>query len=521
MRRALAAMILLGGCGDPPVDRNAGAGHPNHNAPLGRIEGTLLYDGPPPAVDASGRPVGRVVLLLFAADAPPPPQGFATTALSVATLPASQLFGSLGPSATPGRVRASAAFTFPNIGAAGVYQLRAFYSAREDARGFQPIYGVRNQPWRGDVAGGALVDANPASPVFQRIPVGRARADGSLELPEEGAVTTGVTVVLGSPVDADRPVFHVSATGNTLTSAPIDRPPAAGPAFADWAERTGLLAPSTAMDPSSGQSTRALVFPSNVGTGDPGMFLMGMPALTLQGGLPPNELAGAQRAGVAFSNPVPLLVGTPYRAQHPTLFGIGATGPVRVPWVFPLALLVRLHTVGPNERAVLGAATLDPALTQRAAAELNAPASPPVVIFGSVVPEAGLQDFASIVRPPPTAPLALPSARVVFPPIAFEVRGPDPTRDWSAIVPKLPAAIARASGGMFPPGSRCASSGLPAGRYGLFLVTARGQSWTLPNELAPSALGPGFTVSQGVVVRVEASASGPGTECPPGLPSTP
>lgn len=521
MRRALAAMLLLGACGQPPVDRNAADGYPNHNAPLGRIEGTLVYEGPPPAVDAGGRPVGRVVLLLFRADAPPPPQGFATTALGVSTLPASQLFGSLSPAATPGRVRASAAFSFPNIAAAGVYQLRAYYSAREDAQGFHPIYGVRNQPWRGDVAGGALLDANPANPVFQRVPVGRARADGTLELPEEGAVTTGVTVVLGSPVETDRPVFHVAPTDNTLAPAAIERPPAPGPAFADWCDRTGLLAPSVSADPMSGQSTRALVFPSNVGSGDLAMFLSGMPALTLRGGLPANEVSGAARAGVVFSNPVPLLLGTPYRPQHPTLFGIGPTGPVRFPWVFPLALLVRLHGVGADERAVLGASSLDPALTQRAAAELNAPAAPPVVIFGSVVPDTGLQDFASIVRPPPMSPVAQPAARVVFPPIAFEVRGADPTRDWSAIVPKLPAAIARATGGMFPPGSRCVGAGLPAGRYGLYLVTARGQSWALPNELSPSALSAGFAVSQGVVVRVEASPSGAGTECPPGLPMTP
>jgi hypothetical protein len=521
MRRVLAAVILLGACGDPPVDRNAAAGYPNHNNPLGRIEGTIVYEGPPPAVDDTGRPVGRVVLLLFRADAPPPPQGFATTALGVATLPASQLFASLSPAATPGRVRASAAFTFPAIAAAGFYQLRAYYSARPDGQGFQPLFSVRNQPWRGDVAGGALSDANPTNPVFQTIPVGRGRADGTLELPDEGAVTSGVTVVLGSPVESDRPVFHVAPSGNTLSAAPIERPPAAGPSFAEWADRTGLLAPSAPADAVSGQATRALVFPSNVGTADPAMFLGAMPSLTLRGGLPENELRGASAAGVVFTNPVPFQIGTPYRAQHPTLIGVTAAGPLRVPWVFPLVLLVRLQGVGVAERAVLGATTLDPALTQRAAAELSTPGSPQLVIFGSVVPDTGLQDFASIVRPPPAPPVAQAAVRVVFPPIAFEVRGADPARDWPAVVPRLPAPLAQATAGMFPPGSRCATAGLPTGRYGLYVVTARGQGWSVPNELAPSALRQGFAVSQGVVVRVESSPAVAGTECPPGLPSSP
>lgn len=515
MRRAVIALMCLGACGDPLVDRNAGAGYPNHTAPLGRIEGTIVYEGPPPPVDGAGRPVGRVVLLLFRADAPPPPQGFATSALGVATLPASQLFASLTPAATPGRVRASAAFTFPSIASAGVYQLRAFYAARDDARGFHPLYSVRNQPWRGDVAGGALLDADPANPVFQRITLGQARADGTLEIPPEGAVTSGVTVLLGAPVESDRPVFHVASSGNTLDAVAIERPPGPGPSFADWADRTGLLGP--AADAMSGQSTRALVFPSNVATADIGMFLNGLPALTLRGGIPANEMTGAARAGVVFGNPVSIALGTPYRPQHPTLIGVGPMGAVRFPWVFPLVLLVRLRGVDAASRAVLGATEVDPAAAQRAATEINTPASPPVVIFGSVVPDTGLQDFASIVRPPPAPPVVQSAVRVVFPPIAFEVRGSDPTRDWSAIVPRLPAALARGLGGMLPPNSRCAP--LPTGRYGLYVVTARGQSWSLPNELAPSATSAGFAVSQGVVVRVEATQPAAGTECAPGLPT--
>lgn len=517
MRFATLALVLCSACGTPPIVRDDERASANHNPPLGRIEGTVIYDGPPPAVDAAGRPVGRVVLLLFRADAPPPPQGFATTALSVATLPATQLFASLSPSA-PGRVRASAAFTFPGVTEAGTFQLRAFYSTRDDERGFHPIYGTRNQPWRGDVAGGALLDANAANPVFQRIAVGRPGANGGLELPQEGAVTSGVTVVIGSPVETDRPVFHVSLEGGSLTPARIEAPPSPGEAFAAWASRTSLLAP-TAGDPLTTQTTRALVLPSNVASADPAGLLNALPSLTLVAGLPTSELPGAARAGVVFSNPPPLLVGTPFQSMHPTLFGLTAAGVVRPPWVFPLVMLVRLRDPEGPSRVALASTARDPALFQRAAAEIAAPASPPLVIFGSVLPAGGVAELPSLLRVPPAAPEPYASARVVFPPVAFEIRGADPTRQWSAIVPRLPAAIAQAVAGSFPPGSRCSASGLPAGRYALTVVTARGQSWSLPNELAPSALSAGFAVSQGVVVRVERSAPVAGTECPAGLPA--
>src|SRR5438046_580561 len=83
-------------CDDhPPVVRNctfdAAVPCPNLNDPSGRIEGTLTYQGPGPAVDQNGVPMGRVVLLLFEADNPPAPDGTATTAISFQTIGAEQL----------------------------------------------------------------------------------------------------------------------------------------------------------------------------------------------------------------------------------------------------------------------------------------------------------------------------------------------------------------------------------------------------------------------------------------------
>jgi hypothetical protein len=512
---ATVAAALVVGCEGTVTDRDPADGYPNHNAPYGRIEGTVVYDGPPPTLDAEGQPLGRVVLLLFRADNPPPPQGFATSAESVQTIPATRLFAGVTRGARG--VRASVDFTFPNIRAAGGYQLRAFYSNRPESQGFHPVYGVRSQPQRGDVGGGALVDPGAALPVFDTLVVGRAARAGGYEMPAEGAVTAGVTVFLGAPIGDDRPVFRVEREGlQGFTAAALEAPPAPGPGRVAWANRTGFLsAPGT-----------ALVLPGNVTTADPLALLGALPALTLAGGMAGDELRAAANAGVVFQNPVPFAVGTPYQAEHPTLFAPNVPGmepPVlRFPWVFPLVLLARLHDPTPEESAVLAETAPDPAQLSRVVSAMNQPErARPVVVFGSVVPDnLPLTRFGEIVRPPPAPPTLSERVRVVFPPLAFEIGGPVPARDWRAVVPRLPGALARALEGRLPPGSRCSATGLPAGRYALLVVSSRGASWSLPNELAPSVLLPGArtaVASQGVVVRIEASQPVADTECPPGL----
>lgn len=524
----LAPLFLALGCGDAPLDRDREDGYPNHNVPLGRIEGTLLYEGPLPSLDRDGRPLGRVVLLLFRADSPPPPQGLATTAESVQTLPASRVFTSVIPTAG-GAVRASAPFVFPNIAAAGVYQLRAFYSNRDELTGFHPIYGVRSQPVRGDVGGGAVLDPRAAVPSFLGIPVGVPNGNGGYSMPETGAVTGNVTVFLGAPITEDRPVFHVSPTpperGQTFNPVALTaRPAGAGAAQVTYASSTGFIGPES----------RAYEMPSNVPATDVLGFLGALPTLTLNGGLPTAELMPAANAGVLFTNPVPFALGTVYRPQHPTLFSpnlMGGDPPViRFPWVFPLAIMVKLHEPTAEERALLSSSAPDPLALARVVSALNqperAPGTVPVVIFGSVAPSTGLQDFAAIVRPSPAPPVVQGSVRVVFPPVAFEIRGSNPERDWAAIVPKLPAPIAAAAGPL-PPGSRCAGDrGLPPGRYSVTIVTARGATWTLPNELAPLSF-PGrvagaastAAATQGAVLRVVPSMPAAGNVCPAGIPS--
>lgn len=520
---ALSAAAVA--CGEVPVDRDPDGGYLNHSPPLGRIEGTVVYEGPAPAVGARGEPLGRVVLLLFRADNPPPPQGLATSAESVQMLPAAQVFA--GVTALPGGlVRASVPFTFPNISRGGVYQLRAFYSRRDEGEGFNPVFSVRNQPQAGDVGGGAVTDPrNPASP-FQSLTVGTPSADGrSATIPQEGAVTRGVTVFIGLPFATDRPAFRVTSapmeTPGTLTTRALAAFPGAGTGVVNYASDTGFFAtPAVAWET-----------PSNTEATDVNGFLARLPTLALTAGLAPNELTAAATGGVRFGTPAqPFAVGHIFRATHPTLIlpNPAASPPVqRVPWVFPVAVLVKLHEPDADERAQLASPSLDGPTAGRIARTLNspegAPGTYPTVIFGSVVPDMGLTAFPTLVRPSPAPSLALGAVHVVFPPVAFEIRGPDPERDWAAVVPKLPPMLAQAvAAAGLPPGSRCAARGLPAGRYSLTLVTETGQTWTLPNELGPTALAPTApyqSASQGAFVRVRETAAAAGNECPPGIPA--
>ncbi len=508
--RSLAALALgLASCSTAPLDRNAEGEYPNHNAPAGRIEGTVLYEGPPPALDANGTPLGRVILLLFRANNGPPPDGLATTAESVQAIPASQLF--LGATAIAnGRVRASMTFVFPSIERAGEYQLRAFYSARDEREGFHPLYGVRSQPVKGDVAGGAVADpTDVAAPRFVPIGVGRptSTATGTAwTMPETGAVTRGVTVFLGLPVREDRPVFRVASEGiaGFMPIAPTAPPPA--PMRADWAAATGMLS----------SAARVLTFPSNLPAGVPDdlrTIASALPAFTIQSGVVDGELPAVRNAGVPFDNAaLQFTLGPAYRPAHPTLLPVpvSPTMSAAVPWIFPLVFFVKLHDPDATERAALASPSTDAETLARLRVALNQPERErPVLLVGTAAPESGLPGvFAAA-----TAPMTSRAARVVLSPIALE---PQPDGSLSPIAPKLPPGLAAALARLRPD-IRCTDAGLPAGRYAITLVTRAGQTWSLPNELSPwSGLAdPRIAVpSQGAVVRIAPAPAQSGYVCP-------
>ena len=96
-------------------------------APNGTISGNVVY---------SGTRRGDVILLLFAANNLPPPDGTATTALSVARVPAARMFAA-GVGAGP----FSTAFLFPNV-KPGDYQIRGFLDVTGD---FDPFAHVEDR----------------------------------------------------------------------------------------------------------------------------------------------------------------------------------------------------------------------------------------------------------------------------------------------------------------------------------------------------------------------------------------
>lgn len=194
--------------------------NPGVLGPRGIIRGAVTYVGPPPCI-RDGEIEGTVILLVFDAANPPPPDGLASTALNFATIPGEALFAkyprpadgpgskaqpgtSLCPSVDAPAVTASASYAIAQL-PAGRFQVRSFYSRQTR---FNPLFNFANLPLAGDVAGGALADIRSGERRFATIQVGLEQ-DGKLQIPPSGFVADGVAVVLGLTLRTTRPYFHV------------------------------------------------------------------------------------------------------------------------------------------------------------------------------------------------------------------------------------------------------------------------------------------------------------------------
>ncbi|MDP3274711.1 MAG: hypothetical protein Q8Q09_05905 [Deltaproteobacteria bacterium] len=407
---------LLASCDRPPVQRNCEPNRevacPNLNDPAGRIVGTILYRGPTPLESASrpGVASGRIVLLLFDFNNPPPPQGSASSAVSFQTVSAAQVFANAVRNAD-GTVTATVPFQFPGISRAGVYQLRAFYSRNEELSvehagqnlripsGFHPLFSVRNLPVQGDVIGGAIED--PSAPVakFVAITVGdRVESNGrvSYVMPEVGSVTDHITVYLARSLPLERPIFRLATEERTVTRAgapvtlaaparltrqEVPPPPAtsvqgssllSGPALLQYARDWGLQAPGTiALD----MPRNPVIVESPAGAN--------LPSFAVIHSLGAEECVVASLAGVSVrrrcqDDPLADAAGgfielaadvndnglidlsatstPPYADAHPSLisgspFFAGSMG--RLPWIYPLVVIAKMHEPNAAERRLL------------------------------------------------------------------------------------------------------------------------------------------------------------------------
>jgi hypothetical protein len=190
---ALASLTLLG-CEPPPVVATADVRQRTRSA---RIEGNLVVQS---------RARGNVVVFLYDAERPPPPQGTGRP-VSFTVIPAAQVFGPALRSDTPGPF--TAPFTFSMV-ATGRYTLRGFIDADACLSGaaepcrrsdFNPWYGVTSEPNAGDV-GGAAVDPSTGAMVTVEV---AEDADGQPQ------PVTGVAVSFSDTarVPVDRPAFKV------------------------------------------------------------------------------------------------------------------------------------------------------------------------------------------------------------------------------------------------------------------------------------------------------------------------
>ncbi len=366
-----SALVVSAGCDLPRDDLRHSQGGAGTD-PMGVIEGSVLYAGPRPQClerdDGSPYAIpGRVILLLFQYDNPPPPAGSATSAENFMALPGDLLFtlddcmprapepDDLAP------ITRSVGFTWPAVRLGRTYQIRGFYDTDGD---FNPFFSVRNLATAGDVGGGAFVSASAALPTYARLELPSA-ADAP-----NGFVLEGVAVTLGAVVQTERPVFQLSPETRALASS------ATIPLVADSVAREEALVRLTDMRVSLVRS------PSEVDALGANTFGA---ALTAAG-------IGFDFRGEHHGMPIAFvdtnLDGAP--DPHPIL---GSSG---VPWYLPVVILRRARNV----------------MEQRAGI-------PDVMLIGSIRPTVPLGVRQGFV---PRETLA--SADIIVPPVAAVVTNP-------------------------------------------------------------------------------------------------
>jgi hypothetical protein len=379
--------LLASGCEAPPVVPTADR---RQHQQTSRIEGDVVVQG---------RARGNVLVFLYDAERPPPPQGSGRP-VSFTVVPAEQLFG-----AALEETQAAGPFTAPfsfSLIPPGRYLLRGFLDADTCLAGAQPCrrpdfipwYGVTAEPNAGDV-GGAAVDALTRAPRVVEVAPG---PDGSLQ-----------------------PVTHVTVSFSDSATVPMDRP-----AF-------------------------QVQGPSQLNPAGPPLLLELRPQALKQGVVDVQPPAFLVRYVDEDAN------GVPDDAD-----GNG------VPDLWPRVVVRKLAS---DENGLVGNGLVDEndldrdGVLDAEGADYQRPDGSSdglpdqVVLAAGLVPDALVAALTDEQGRPRMEPVAVPKLDVAVRTLALDVRNP-----------RSPAPL----------------KSIPPGRYAIVLVQFTGQTWRIPNELAPT-----------------------------------
>lgn len=444
--------------------------------PAGVLEGQITYNGPLPCTE-NGHMVGAAVLLIFDTRLLPPPEGLGTSAASLATVGGDTLFAGVAgrltfngdgsrwcpdPSAAP--VTVTAAWSDSPLPGAE-YEVRGFYDYDGN---FDPVFSITHLPSKGDIAGGAIDNVadvlKGAPPVYRRIALGAAQADGTFKIPDEGSHIGGIAVTLALPLPNNLPTFYSKSVVSSTKAC-------------DTVNKKVIPATTMQKDPNHVVMPQDYTLPV-FAAADPAGTEDSLIRFELGAGVAPTEidLAAASPFNLPVKNPAPVFNFTWQDVNGDGMYDLGhdhIPDSTLIPSLFPFSIFSKLD---------------DAAKLSAAEHELAAQAKPVVIIQGLTI-------YQSLIQTAISQPTLNASDTKVFVGVRPAVLCLDPTNSSNAKLvithktdctgnPILtsPAETQLALKKQFNRDVDIVEACLPKGRYAINLVYGTGQAWSVPNE---------------------------------------